>query len=333
MNEKQFVGRRKADWDRLTALVDRSDHSIRALSGSELREFGRLYRRVAGDLAYLRTHSDNSQLIRYLNDLVGRGHGVLYRHPSRSVLIGLVVLFRESAAAVRRRRVFVLLSILITVLSAAFAWAALDSDPEILDVIVPPGFRSSLDWWKEQTFENVEAQAATAGTGFYILNNTMASIYAAAGGLTFGLLSVYLLFSNGIVLGAFMKEIAGVGGLGHFAVGVLPHGITELGGIFIAGGAGLMMGWALLNPGRRTRLQSLRAVGKDTTLLIGLGVCMIWIAAPIEAWISFGRAVPDAAKLTFAGLSLAMWMLFFFVAGRDSDQATDSPSHGEARRA
>jgi uncharacterized membrane protein SpoIIM required for sporulation len=148
----------------------------------------------------------------------------------------------------------------------------------------------------------------------------------AAGGVTFGMTSLYSLYMNGAMLGAFIVEMNKVDGLGHFLGGIAAHGVSELGGIFIAGSAGLVMAFALINPGRRTRGQALRKAGKDAVYLVAVGVLMIWVAAPIEGWISFVDSVPMSLKLAIAFLTFVGWMLLFTCVGRDLDQKRRSES-------
>lgn len=320
MKEKDFVARRKPDWERLITLTDASEIGIGSLSGPEIREFGRLYRRVAGDLAYVRTHSANRSLESFLNDLLARGHGVLYRHPRTSLLRGAVSFFREAASAVRRRKAFVFAAIALTLSVATFAGNAVRQDQALLETVLPPGFEVVLESWKTKQFGERSAEAGIEMTGFYIWHNTRATMMVAAGGVTFGLTSVYILYLNGAMLGGFVVEMAEVGGLRHFLSGIAAHGVSELGGIFIGGAAGLLMGYALVNPGRRTRGQSLKRAGKDAMYLVGLGVIMIWVAAPIEAWISFVDSVPVALKLAIAALTFVAWMTIFISVGRDLDE-------------
>lgn len=319
MNEKEFVTRRKPDWDRLVTLTDAAEISIGSLSGWEIREFGRLYRRVAGDLAYVRTHSANRALESFLNDLLARGHGVLYRHPRASFLQGVVSFFREAASSVRRRKVFVFAAIGVTFATAVFAGNAVRRDEQLLDAVLPAELHGALEQWKSREFGERSAEEGFGMTGFYILNNTRVALMVAAGGVTFGLASLYVLYFNGAMLGAFIVEMDKVGGLGHFISGIAAHGVSELGGVFIGGGAGLLMGYSLINPGRRTRSQALRRAGRDAMYLIGLSVVMIWVAAPIEAWVSFVGSVPVLLKLAIAGLSLVGWLVLFTYVGRDLD--------------
>ena len=52
---------------------------------TEVREFGELYRRAATDLAIARAETRDPKLINYLNSLVIRAHGKIYRAESRGV--------------------------------------------------------------------------------------------------------------------------------------------------------------------------------------------------------------------------------------------------------
>lgn len=318
MNEKQFLAKRQEEWARFAVLVAKSEASITSLSGTEIREFGKLYRRVAGDLATVRTLSENQPLQRFLNDLVARAHGELYRHPRRSFWQGFLNMVLEAAAAVRRRQVFIYVAIALMLGSAIFAHQAVGSNPKNLNAFVPEGFEDALDNWKDKKFKDVDSQSAIAGTGFYLMNNSRVTIIMVAGGLTFGVLTIYLIFTNGAILGAFAHELAKVGGLGHFLVGISAHGVSELGGIFIGSAAGLLLGWSMVNPGRLTRSQAIRLAAKDAMYLLGIGLVMIWVAAPIEAWISFGSSVPDGMKLAFAAITLFGWLSLFTLGGRPS---------------
>jgi uncharacterized membrane protein SpoIIM required for sporulation len=328
MNEIDFVSRRKAGWDRLFALTDRAEGNIRNLSGPDLASFARLYREVAGDLAAVRTQGGNPALEQYLNDLIARGNGVLYRRRRRPFVAAVGDFIQESASAVRRRKGYVLAAISVFFAAALFGGSFVSKDESLIAEVVPPEFFQSLEQWKSKEFSQKTAEEGLAGTGFYIQNNTMATLICAAGGLTFGLGSLYILFFNGALMGVFSHEIAEVGGLGHFLTGIAAHGVTEIGGIFVAGAAGLLMGWAFVNPGRRTRGQAIRRAGKDAVYMIGLGTCMIWLAAPVEAFISFSSTVPSVAKGLFGAGTLACWLLLFVKSGLHLDADRRAERHG-----
>lgn len=320
MNEKEFVQKRKGDWDRLLLLVSRAEAQLTALNGQEVREFGRLYRAAAQDLAAVKTRSQNETLHTFLNDLVARCYSVLYRHPRSNLLYGFINAIAEACRAVRRRRRQIATAMAIFLLSAIFARQAVRADKSLTKEILPPGFEAALESWKTKEFKEVRTDEAVVMTAFYVQNNTMATIHAAAGGVTFGGYTVYSLYTNGAMMGAFYEELSKVGGTRHFLTGIAAHGVSELGGIFIGAGAGLLLGWCLIAPGRRTRAQALRAASKDVIHLLILGIVMIWVAAPIEAWISFGKTVPDWLKLSIAAVTLAIWLSLFLLFGKNSSE-------------
>src|SRR5882757_7630502 len=76
----RFIKERKTVWQRLEELLARLDQmTLHKLHREEVRELGRIYRRTASDLAIARAESRDPRLINYLNSLVIRAHGLIYR--------------------------------------------------------------------------------------------------------------------------------------------------------------------------------------------------------------------------------------------------------------
>jgi len=76
----RFINERKTVWQRLEELLQRLDQmTLRRLKREEVRELGRIYRRTASDLAIARAESRDPRLVNYLNSLVIRAHGRIYR--------------------------------------------------------------------------------------------------------------------------------------------------------------------------------------------------------------------------------------------------------------
>src|SRR5919199_3717464 len=79
----RFINERKGAWQRLEDLLGMLDRSsLRRLNREEVRELGRIYRRTASDLAIARAESRDPRLVNYLNSLVIRAHGRIYRAES-----------------------------------------------------------------------------------------------------------------------------------------------------------------------------------------------------------------------------------------------------------
>src|ERR1700759_4377483 len=76
----RFIDDRKNNWQRLEDLLTIAESAtLRGLAKAEVREFGELYRRAAADLAIARAETRDPKLINYLNSLVIRAHGRIYR--------------------------------------------------------------------------------------------------------------------------------------------------------------------------------------------------------------------------------------------------------------
>ncbi|HEY0865847.1 MAG TPA: stage II sporulation protein M [Fimbriimonas sp.] len=323
MNEQTFVDRRQTDWVRLTQLCDLADRSPTKLSPDEMREFVRLYRRVSTDLAVARTRTTSLPLVEYLNDIAGRSYAILYRSERKPLRPALRSSIALAAQTVRKLRAFVLASAVLFFGSGLLAYGLMSAVPDTRDFFVPPGAEELFRHWKSGEFKPRGSAEDIMMAGFYASNNPRAAIVTAAlGAGTFGIGSLWMLVQNGNMLGALAKEVQSVGNLDFLLSSIAPHGVPELSGIVIAGAAGLLFGWALINPGRRTRGDALRAVGRDGMVLILTSVVLMFIAAPIEAFFSFNPVVPGWLKTSVALLEIGAWAFFWVGYARSPEEAT-----------
>ncbi len=121
---KNVLETRRDKWSRLEELIARASSRLRlrGLTGEEVREFGRLYRRTAADLAIAREEVQDKRLVNYLNHLVTRAHGTIYRSES-SGFGGILTFFRYEFPAVFRKCFrAILLSFAICFFSGVFAY-------------------------------------------------------------------------------------------------------------------------------------------------------------------------------------------------------------------
>ena len=97
---------------------------------------------------------------------------------------------------------------------------------------------------------------------------------------------------------------------------VAGHSSWELLGAALSGAAGLKLGWALIRPGRLTRLAALKEAAIPAVGLLYGAAGMTTFAAVIEAfWSSSGLISPGVKYI----VGITFWILFalyFVFAGR-----------------
>ncbi|MEK6301375.1 MAG: stage II sporulation protein M [Acidobacteriota bacterium] len=302
-----FLESRLAKWKRLEELTARvSKYRLKDLSGEEVREFGRLYRRTASDLAIAREEVRDQRLVNYLNHLVARAHGAIYRSESSGFAVFLSFFRYEFPAVFRKTFRYTLTSFAVFMLAAAFAFAACYLDEGFADR-ANPGLRdliaSHTNWTelvnRSNPFESSKIQA----------NNITVTFVAFAGGLLGGLGTLFVLFKNGLLLGI-VFELCIRYRFWEIPIFIAAHGVIELTAIFIAGGAGLLIGKALLMPGDMRRIDALVTNGLLAIKLILGCIPMLLIAGLIEGFISPAH-IWSGYKFGISGLSALVMAMYF----------------------
>ncbi|HWQ15608.1 MAG TPA: stage II sporulation protein M [Roseiflexaceae bacterium] len=317
MLAETFIETKRATWERLTAILDRSRlGGVAALSAEEIHELGRLYRGVTSDLAVARRDYPDHRVVDYLNGLVARAHGTVYQ--SRAARgQGIRMFFTHTfPRAFRATWGYTLASLLMFLLPALVAFAAAYRDPAAGAALVPGAegviedIRAGREWWKTI---NEEGRAASAS--LIMTNNIRVAIVAFAGGMLLGTLTLWVLVQNGLLLGVVAGAAQAYGFAGNLWGFVAAHGVVELSVIFIAGGAGLQLGWSILRPGLLTRRAALVVAARRAMHLL-LGCALLLVGAGlIEGFIS-PADLPPAVKYAVALASGALMYAYLLLAGR-----------------
>lgn len=311
---EQFLSRRKDDWERLEQLVARSrDKRVGALSAEEIIELGYLYRRAAADLAVARRDFPNDRVSVYLNQLLARAHAVVYRSEAGEWR-GVLTFFRRGFPALFRETLpFTASAFFIFALAAVAGFFAVLLVPESGAYLVPDMVTSSLKEQRMWTEENLLPSQLMASV--IMTNNIRVALLAFAGGVLFGLATFLVLAYNGLIIGAVAGACQAYGLSLRLWSFVAPHGVIELTVIFIAGGAGLRLGYALLKPGLLSRRESLVAAARQVVRLLFGCVPLLVIAGTIEGFISPSSLLP-AVKIA-VGLATGVVLYgYLFLAGR-----------------
>ena len=304
---KTFLESRLGKWKRLEELTARvSRLRLKSLSGEEVREFGQLYRRTAADLAIAREEVSDQRLVNYLNYLVGRAHGAIYRSESSGFGVFVTFFRYEFPAVFRKTFRYTLTAFLVFILAAGFAAAACLLDEGFADRIAP-GLRQKIAGHQNWT-ENIN-DANPRESASIQSNNITVTFYAFAGGVLAGIGTLMALAYNGLLLGMVMSLCIRYR-FWEVPIFVSAHGVIELTAIFIAGGAGLLIGEALLMPGDLRRIDALVENGRLAIKLILGCIPMLLIAGLIEGFISPAH-IPAAFKFSISAMSALVMVMYF----------------------
>src|SRR5438552_4251724 len=142
----RFINERKTVWQRLEELLGLLDRmTLRRLHREEVRELGRIYRRTASDLAIARAESRDPRLINYLNNLVIRAHGRIYRADAQGGKKIRDFFARELPRTFRRTWRYTALSFTVFFTFSLIGFLGTKYDPEISEIVVVPAtFRQTV---------------------------------------------------------------------------------------------------------------------------------------------------------------------------------------------
>lgn len=296
MDIQRWVAQREKSWQDLERLLAQAERrGLRTLSAQDIQNLASLYRSVSADLARARTHNLGPDLMRRLQSLTVRGYAQIYQGDRRQEWRSLLTFIQSGfPETVQQCRGYILLSILLLVAPAAVSWWLAWYDPTYMDILVPSDLITMVrrgELWMGSIL-GVEPLASSN----IMINNLRVSFNAVAGGMTGGLLTVYILIFNGLFLGS-IGALVGQNGLAWpFWAFVFPHGALELPAIFLAGGAGLLLGRALLFPGLYRRVDALKKYGLLAARLVYGVIPMLIMAGVIEGFFSPNPAIPDVIK-------------------------------------
>ncbi len=292
---------------------------MRSLSAEEIDELVLAYRAATSDLAIARTRGEDDVILDHLNRLTARAHSVVYVATARSGwsrFAGFVV--RDFPREVRRSWAAIAFCALVTIASAAIAYGSVSSDPANVHALLPSMELPPITRPLHDSNFGFDRAYSPAMSSLIITNNVQVAAEAFAGGITGGLLTAWIVLTNGLMVGALAALYAKAGFGADFWATIAPHGVIELSAIQIAGGAGLVLAGGFLRPGRARRVDALVVAARRAGTLV-LGVAMLLcVAGTIEGFVSPQRlSIPVRDAIGIAtGIALLAYLLGAGARGR-----------------
>lgn len=315
----KFINQRKNNWQRLEDLLALVDNAtLRGLNRMEVRELGALYRRVASDLAIARAESRDPKLLNYLNSLVIRAHGKVYRAESQGFDFVRKFFLHDFPTAFRQNLSFMLVAYSTFTMAVIIGFFATWQNLDFGEFVYLEGIREQVlnnnHWW-----ENLNTEGNQIGAAFITQNNIRVLFGAFASGAFFGIGAIYTLLFEGARFGSVFAICYKLNpdfgnALATFVVG---HGVIELSCINICAAAGMMIGYSILVPGDLSRFEAIKKSGMEAVKIVLGCAFLLIIAGTIEGFISPAPISPWFKIAVGILTGIAMYSYLFLVGRRE----------------
>ncbi len=306
MREAAFVKQNRDKWQQIDSQTNNKEISAETLADNFIE--------LTDDLSYARTFYPKSQTVRYLNQLAGRYFIGIYKYRRKSKGRFLRFWKEELPMIMYQYRKYMLYSFIFMFAGVLLGIFSLQQESSFSNLVLSPEYVN-------QTLENIEKgdpMAVYKDSGkesmFFGIatNNIRVAFLAFILGIFCSVGTVYVLFSNGVMLGVFQYFFYTKGLLVTSALSIWLHGTLEISAIIIAGGAGMILGNSLLFPGSFKRVYALQRAAKDALkIVVGL-VPVFIVAAFIESYLTRLTEMPIYFNLTIISLSALFIIWYFF---------------------
>lgn len=308
MKEAHFLKKNQENWKKLEELLTKPGKK----NPDQLSE---LYIRLMDDLSYARTYYPDSKTTQYLNGLSAALHQEIYRNKQEKSKRIWEFWKTELPLTVRKYHHIIGISFAIFFLSFAIGWISAENDQGFVRLILG-------DQYVNMTEENIKqgkpmdvyGQLREGPMFLYItFNNIYVSFLFYILGITFGIGTLWRLFSTGIMVGSFLNFFYQKKLFTDAMLAIWMHGTIEIAVAVIAGAAGLVLAQGTVFPGTYSRIESMKRGAKDgLKMVIGLVPCFV-IAGFIESFLTRHYYVSPILSATVIVLSFTFIVTYFGV--------------------
>ncbi|MEO3978996.1 stage II sporulation protein M [Streptomyces sp. CAU 1734] len=314
-----FVTAHRAEWDRLDHLLRRG----RRLTGTEADELVTLYQRTATHLSLIQSSAPDPRLTARLTQLVARARAKVTGTRRAGLRDAAHFLTHGFPAAVHgSRHWWIPTAVLSTLLAAVIGWwiganpgiqSAIGAPADLREMTRPGGGYEA--YYSSDPAASFAAQVWT--------NNARAAAICLTLGAFLGIPVIGILLLNMFNLGVGIGLMSSAGRLDVFLGLVLPHGLLELTAVFVAAGAGLRLGWTVIDPGPLSRRAALAQRGRAALgMAIGLAL-VLFVSGGIEGFVT-PSGLPTWARISIGVAAELLFLAYVHILGRRAVRAGET---------
>ncbi|ARN76679.1 hypothetical protein BST97_00920 [Nonlabens spongiae] len=306
MREAAFVKQNKDKW----MAFERAMDSKSTINPDHLAD---LYIQLTNDLAFAQTYYKGSKTLLYLNSLASQAHQNIYKNKKESGnRIGRFFL-KEFPLFFAGHQMTLLYAFLIFMAAVFIGTISSLYDDSYVRLILSDAYvNMTLENIKNGNPTGVYQDAGQLSMFLAItINNIRVGMLCFAAGLLTSIGSAYILFRNGVMVGAFftMFYLENVG-LESWSV-IMLHGTIELSIIVICGAAGMVMGNAIIFPKTYSRRLSFIQGAKKGVKIVMSTVPLFVVAGFIEGFVTRYAFMPAVIKYSIVTLSAAIILGYY----------------------
>jgi uncharacterized membrane protein SpoIIM required for sporulation len=269
---------------------------------------------LVNDLGYAKTFYPQSRVTVYLNKLASGIYLGIYKNKKEESSRIIRFWKTELPLVIRKHHRILFYSLIIFLVFSLMAAFSAANDQEFVRGVLGNAYMEMTEQniAKGDPFGVYKEQNPLSMFLWIAVHNVQVSFGIFVAGILAGLGTIWLMFNNGVMLGAFQYYFFSRG-LGWKSVLVIwIHGTLEISSIIIAGAAGLVLGKSLIFPGTYKRLPSLMQGAKDGfKMMIGL-VPIFVTAAFLEGYVTRYTQMPLLLSL-FILISSAGFIIWYFI--------------------
>lgn len=306
MREAAFIKQNHDKWEEFEKIL--------AKKSPDPDKLAELFIQITDDLAFAQTQYPKSKTTYYLNGLASQVHQNVYKTKKEGKNRIWNFWKYELPMTVRSCHKYLLYSLIIFSISIAIGAVSAANDDTFVRLILG-------DQYVNMTLENIDKNDPMAvyksmNQADMFLRITMNNIYVSFLAFVMGVIvpigTPYILFRNGLMLGAFQYFFYQQGLFLDSFLTIWIHGTLEISSIVIAGAAGLIIANSILFPGTFRRIDSFRR-GSKKGLKIVVGLIPIFITAGfLESFVTRYTEWPIIIK-AFIILLSAFFIIYYFV--------------------